>query len=468
MALLVGGVAAVAACNLPKPKSNKAFEDAAQRWKASQAVGEGIQKEVEPAEGTRKPGASSALHAGEPIWIQSGKSRVYSLPYSVTRVSIGNPDLAGVVVLNSRSILVNAKDVPRVDEAAGNQGTSTRVGVLSSRTLTPPPHMAETSIILWDSANHTDSHTVTVADFEGEQVLIEVTIAELNRTAMEERGIDFTSIGPKFRNGLWLGGGGPASPSTTTFTPNLPAGAQMPGLTGALPFPLTITPDRPTYAFQLPNQEITAFITMLQTDGLATVLAQPKIMALSGQNAVFQVGGEIPIRIISGFTADVEFKPFGTLVNFRPHVSEEGDIVLTVTPEVSQPDFNSPVEGIPTFVTRRASTSARLRGGETLVLGGLLQRLRIESERGVPYLKDIPGLGYIFRQTSYTDTVTELMVVATPHIVQPLAPGSDVGLPTDRGPMVHEETKTKPEANDRTRPRIPTPGVDRPNSRTKQ
>ena len=130
---------------------------------------------------------------------------------------------------------------------------------------------------------------------------------------------------------------------------------------------------RRNYVFQIPQSDITAFIKLLQTEGLASILAQPKILAMSGQPAVFQVGGEIPIRIVSGFAADVQFKPFGTLVNFIPRVSDEGDIILTVTPEVSQPDFANEVEGVPSFITRRASTSARLRNGETLVVGGLMQ-----------------------------------------------------------------------------------------------
>jgi pilus assembly protein CpaC len=178
-------------------------------------------------------------------------------------------------------------------------------------------------------------------------------------------------------------------------------------------------------------------------------------MAMSGQNAVFQVGGEIPIRIATGFATDVEFKPFGTIVNFVPRVSEEGDIMLTVTPEVSQPDFDSTVEGIPSFRTRRASTSARLKDGETLVIGGLLQANRRETVRGVPYLKDIPGLRYIFATTFYTDEVIELMVVVTPFIVQPLPEGTQLALPTDRGPLTYEDVRTEEEDAEAARPRIP-------------
>jgi pilus assembly protein CpaC len=176
---------------------------------------------------------------------------------------------------------------------------------------------------------------------------------------------------------------------------------------------------------------------------------------MSGQNAVFQVGGEIPIRIVSGFAADVQFKPFGTLVNFVPRLTDEGDIILTVTPEVSRPDFTNQVEGVPSFVTRRASTSAKLRNGETLVIGGLMQNDRTESVRGIPYLMNIPGLGYVFRDTQYSDSMTELMIIVTPHLVAPLPPGTQLATPADRGPFTFDEVKTQWSPAEVTRPRVP-------------
>jgi pilus assembly protein CpaC len=142
-------------------------------------------------------------------------------------------------------------------------------------------------------------------------------------------------------------------------------------------------------------------------------------------------------------------------VNFIPSISDEGDILLTVTPEVSEPDFTSLVEGIPSFRTRRASTSAQLRNGETLIIGGLLQNIRREQVRGVPYLQDIPVAGYVFRNTSYFNELTELVVVVTPRVVQPMAPGEELTLPTDREPMTNEEIRTKPDPAEATRPRVP-------------
>jgi len=329
--------------------------------------------------------------------------------------------------------------------------------MVSARTFTPPPNIAETTVILWDSGNRTDSHTVFVSEFLAEQVLLEVTVAELDRVKMEERGVDFQSLGEAVRGGYWLGGG----PQTQglQIIPGL-VSATGEGNVGTLPFPLAVGGEKPTFAIQNRDADITALVTMLQTEGLATVLAQPKILALSGQNAVFQVGGEIPIRIVTSFSAEVEFKAFGTLVNFLPRISEDGDIILTVTPEVSQPDFSRSVEGIPTFAVRRASTTARMREGESLVIGGLVQHSRTEQERGIPYLKDLPYAGALFRETSYRDEVNELMVVVRPHIVKSIAPGTDLDLPSDRGPLDRDDVKTRHEDATVTRPRLPTPAYN--------
>lgn len=444
---LVVSAAVLWGCVARKPGPSKDFPEKLAAFRKGTAVQDGTEKQlVPPAEKLPTGGAPVALQPGEPIWLQTGKSRVVRLPQRVTRVSIGDPELAGIVVLGPQTVMINAKRLPQgTGREGGSQDAMNRPGFIATRTLTPEPRMAETTVAFW-GADRADPqvHTLSVADFIGEQVMLEVTVAELNRTTMEEHGIDFRQIATDFVSAYFMGGGaGPVQ--GVTFPPIAPVPE----------FPLSMTSDSPTFAFRLPQDDITAFLKLLQTEGLATILAQPKLVAMSGQNAVFQVGGEIPIRIATGFVADVVFKPFGTLVNFVPRVSEEGDIILTVTPEVSQPDFNSPVDNLPTFRTRRASTSTRLRNGETLVIGGLLQNSRREQVRGVPYLKDIPVVGYVFRDTRYNDEVTELMVVVTPRLVRPMTPGTTVPLPTDRGGLTNEEIRTKAEDAGAARPRLP-------------
>jgi pilus assembly protein CpaC len=392
---------------------------------------------------------SNELASGEPIWIQSGKSRVVTLAQAVKRVSIGNPDLAGVVVLGPRTIMINAKEIPRgmMMQQAPGRISGGQTSIITGRPLTPEPRVAETTFTVWfGGSEQPNVHTVFVADFINRQVLLEVTVAEINRTAVENHGIDFRVAQDSFLASYFMGGGvGPAPLQNLT----VPSQGMQPLL------PLGTTQDAPTFGFVLPKDDVAALIRALQQDGFAKVLAQPKLIAMSGQSAVFQVGGEIPIRIATGFSTDVEFKPFGTIVTFVPRVSDEGDIMLTVTPEVSQADFNSLVEGIPSFRTRRASTSLRLRDGQTMIMGGLMQTAVRENISGIPYLKDIPVVGYVFRETSYTDETTELMVVVTPHIVEPLGPGTEVQLPTDRAPLTNLEIRTRPVPAEASRPRLP-------------
>lgn len=436
-------VGLLGSCSAHKAKPSQEFQEALARIKENpgRAVDESVEKQLMPPEADaakRTERASTILRPGEPIWLQSGKSHVIELKNPVRRVSIGDPELAAIVVLGPRTIMINAKPLPPSQETGGAR-VSTTLGGYLGKTLTPEPRTAETSLVIWQENEGYDVHTLVIADFLDQQVMLEVLVAQVDRTAMEEHGIDVRAVQNDFIAAMFLGGGGGAISSV----PGQPI------------FPLTLTPSKPTFGFIFPHEDVTALIQALQTEGLAIVLAQPKITAMSGQNAVFQVGGEIPIRIATGFAANVEFKPFGVLVNFLPRVSENGDIQLTVTPEVSQPDFTQQVEGIPTFLVRRASTSTRLRNGETLVIGGLLQKQTLEEVRGIPYLMSIPYLGYIFRQTTYVSKVTELLVVVTPRLIQAIPPGQQVTSPTERGPLTEGEIRTKPEPEESSRPRIP-------------
>jgi Flp pilus assembly secretin CpaC len=430
------------------PPPEEGAEKRLAEWSAGHAVEDGVQRQIAGpgAEARARGEATDTTPApGEPLWIQSGKSRILHFSRPVQRVSIGDPEVAGVVVLGPRTIMVNGKALPKAPGGEGAGGSEMRIATISNRPFTTEPRLAETTLAVWEAgAGAPVIHPITVGDSTNQQVMLEVTVAEINRTAMEEHGIDFRKIGDRFVTSYFLGGG--AAPLLGTTVP--------PQINQPL-LPLGLDSVAPQYVFQIPQTDITTFIKLLQTEGLASILAQPKILAMSGQPAVFQVGGEIPIRIISGFAADVQFKPFGTLVNFVPRVSDDGDIILTVTPEVSQPDFANDVEGVPSFITRRASTSARLRNGETLVIGGLMQTQRVENVRGVPYFMNIPFLGYIFRDTRYDSRITEMMVLVTPHLVGPLPPGTELALPTDRGPFKYDEVKTQYDPAEVTRPRVP-------------
>jgi len=436
--------ASAAACGTQQPQLSPGFRaklDEFQR-EAGQALHESMERQTNPDAnvGNAHHSRVQDLLPGETIWLQSGKSQVIRLASPARRVALGNPDLAGLVVVGPTTIVLNGKALP--EEQADRSGIQVnRSGTILGRTLTEQPRFLETTLIVWRD-DEMDIHPLIVGDFVPSQVMLEVTVAEVNRTALEQHGIDFRVVREDLLAAGFMGAG---VPPAFSFPPAQASDPLLPLFTGA---------GGPTYALIFPDENVAAFIRALQTEGLASVLAQPKLTAMSGQNAVFQVGGEIPIRVSSGFVAEVEFKPFGTLVNFVPRITDDGDIFLTVTPEVSEADFAQTVEGIPTFRTRRASTTTRLRDGETLVIGGLLQTKIQEEVAGVPYLKDLPYIGYPFRTTRYKQEVTELMVVVKPTIVGGIAPGIEIPLPTRRGPLTRDEVKTRYDEAEITRPRL--------------
>lgn len=446
-ALLAGSAMLLAACQSTKKplELSEGFKHTLEEMeqRSGEMMRENLAKQlVPPGETPERRATMHMLLPGEPIWIQSGKSRALQLPNRIVRVSLADPDIAGILVLGPQSIMINAHPLPK-EEKQRHAMTVGRTGTVLGETLTPEPRLSETTLVIWTADNQPETHTLIVADFIDQQILLEVTVAEIDRTAMEQHGLDFRIIRDNLIAAGFMAGG-------------VPVPFQIPPEQGQTLLPLGGgIGGTPTYVFSFPDQDVTLFVKALETEGLATILAQPKILAMSGQIAVFQVGGEIPIRVSSGFTADIEFKPFGTLVNFIPRVTEDGDILLTVTPEVSEPDFSLTVEGIPSFRTRRASTSAKLRAGQTLILGGLLQKVRTEQVSGFPYLKDVPFLGYAFRSTTYQTDIRELLVTVKPTMVRPIDVGQEVTIPAQRGPLTRGEARTKPDPAEATRPRIP-------------
>jgi pilus assembly protein CpaC len=175
---------------------------------------------------------------------------------------------------------------------------------------------------------------------------------------------------------------------------------------------------------------------LLETEGLSKILAQPTVVARSGETADFLVGGEIPIPIAQGGSfgsITVEYKSFGISVQFTPTVLSNDQIHLKIAPEVSEPDFTlgSVIAGflVPAFRTRRASTGVDLRDGESFAIAGLLSEDIVESVEKFPVLGDVPVLGALFRSSQFQREETELVLVVTPRLVEPLS--SEPRLPTD-------------------------------------
>jgi len=183
------------------------------------------------------------------------------------------------------------------------------------------------------------------------------------------------------------------------------------------------------------NFTIDGFIDLLERDGLVNVLAEPNLTARSGTTANFLAGGEIPIPVQGEDGAvSITYREFGVGLDFTPNVISRDRIQLDVAPEVSSISSIGAVQqnnfDIPSFSTRRASTSVELANGESLVIAGLLQNTLDESISQLPWIGDIPILGALFRSTSYQEDETELMIGVTPYVVRS-APETEIALPTD-------------------------------------
>jgi pilus assembly protein CpaC len=250
-----------------------------------------------------------------------------------------------------------------------------------------------------------------------QQVLLQVRVAELNRTGMREIGADtFFEFGPGNILGTRIGG----------------ANVDLTGL----------TPGSTTTGFGIfPNARVEIILRALREASLIRVLAEPNLVALSGHEASFLAGGEFPVPVPQGTTGfsnvTVRFKEFGVQLNFVPYILDDDSIRLEVRPEVSTIDESlgttlvvggDPVPGIN---TRRVHTTVELREGESLALAGLLQVALDADTKRIPGLGDLPYIGPLFSNTTHKRVEKELLVLVTPYLVSPLSPHEVGPMPGD-------------------------------------
>ena len=190
------------------------------------------------------------------------------------------------------------------------------------------------------------------------------------------------------------------------------------------------------FGFNAGGLEVGILLEALEAKGMVRSLAEPNLIALSGQEAKFLAGGEYPVPVAQdGGTISVEFKPFGVELNFIPRVIDGDLINLEMETAVSSIDpdngFNLESIRIDAFRRREASTTVELRDGESFAIAGLLQDDFRDLNGQVPWLGDIPILGALFRSAEYSREQSELVIIVTPHLVTPTR-GEALALPTDR------------------------------------
>jgi len=236
-------------------------------------------------------------------------------------------------------------------------------------------------------------------------VSMDVKITEFNTNKMSSLGIDWSDV----IAGQFAG-------FAQNFIGNESfGGSTQAGLTPAITGNIATNVSSPLGTFGLAT-EITSIINLLVTSGDAIILAQPKLSSRSGGHADFVAGGEVPVVTSGGLgTTNVEYKPFGILLNISPVVDDENNIYATVSTEVSAVD-QSIAQDPPGFITRKTSTEVNMQDGETLVMSGLISRDINEAVNKFPLLGDIPILGALFRSTDWQNRLTELVIFVTPTV----------------------------------------------------
>ena len=252
-----------------------------------------------------------------------------------------------------------------------------------------------------------------------DQVYLKVTIAEIQRNAAKQLGIDIDAI---------INSTGTLAIRAITENPFSVAGA-----------PISATGVGVNYVNG--DNDVLAVLRAMERDGVLRTLAEPTLTAVSGEQASFLAGGEFPVPVGADDGAvTIEFKPFGVGLTFTPVVLSEGRISLRVKTEVSEvttegafslaPENTNASVSIPGLSVRRAETTVELPSGGTLAIAGLLQESTKQAINGLPGAKDIPVLGTLFRSRDFQNEETELVVIVTPYTVNP-APRDQFALPTD-------------------------------------
>jgi pilus assembly protein CpaC len=419
---------------------------------AAPAAARGMQPRVYSS-GTYRPTNQVLLNLGE--------GQMVNLPRAVSSVWTSNAKVADVYVNNSRQINVFGKEMGEATVIATaadgsvvygakvrvNQNISSindivhqaipdsdirvqtvgQVAVING-TVASPEDAAQAEMLVKAALN--PGVDVTKADAALNivpvsrlkvatplQVTLKVKIAEVSRDVLKQIGVNLLSRDGTGGFQFGIGQGNPG-----TF------GSPANGSTAAIPKGFNIASVGTTLgaAGKLFGLDLLGSLDLAQTDGLATILAEPNLTALSGETASFLAGGEFPIPVSQSLGAvTIEYKQYGVGLAFTPIVLADGRISMRVRPEVSELSDAGSVTlnnfKVPALTTRRAETTVELGSGQSMMIAGLLRNTNSNSITKAPFLGDLPILGMLFRSTKFQRQETELVVIVTPYLVRPVS-----------------------------------------------
>ncbi len=407
-------------------------------------------QETEPAAAER----SAVQHVEQQLLrLAVGNSALVSAGGPLERVSIGNPEVADVTNVSASEVLVIgqapgtttlllwtragtrtlysvrvAADAPMLEEEIRslfpNEDIQVRAvgnmiylsGTVADARVADRAVAMAASVAVGDSIHIINDISVPRPN----QVMLQVRFAEVSRNALDRLGTSLLVYdGDNIATAI-----GPGDVARTSDDDD--AIAEV--FSDAVNF----------FLFHRPSQ-VAGFFRALQEQGLFRSLAEPNLLVMSGDSASFLAGGEFPIPVLQtagqAGAVTIQFKEFGVRLNFRPVVTASGSIRLQVTPEVSALDFANglTISGfqIPALTARRASTTVDLNDGQTFAIAGLVDNSLTSNVSKVPLLGDIPILGKLFSSETFRQNRTELLVLVTPRLVEPVddAPAVPTGEP---------------------------------------
>lgn len=380
-------------------------------------------------------GPAAAVDPGKVLVVEKGTHKLHRETSEVTRVAVGSPDIADVNVINRREVLITGKTLGVTSLMVWTKASSAakeyriRVGAVHDplRPQQADPELARAAVdegrglsgqlpnlvahrrasqAAQPPSDNAISDTSSVA--LDTQVMTRIKVAEVSRSTAQQYG-------------LGLGYARTGNSSSVAFA----SPARSASLIDSA-FNLVFGRDLGD------NSRIDAVLDLLETRGLARVLAEPSLVATSGQTATFLAGGEFPVPVSqSGTTTggiSVQYKEFGVRLSLSPTVLSRDRISLKIAPEVSDLDFSAGIQiggvAVPALKVRRTDTTIELGDGETFLISGLVRSDLIDSVDKFPGLGDIPIIGALFKSSQLDREDRELVMVVTPHLVRPLAKGA--------------------------------------------
>jgi pilus assembly protein CpaC len=413
-----------------------------------------------PAAAQPKAYTSGAYRPTTQVLLSVGEGQMLNLPRSVASVWTSNPKVADVYVNSPRQINLFGKDAGEATIIA----TAADGSVVYGANVRVNQNISAINQILHQAMPDSDVHVQTIGQVavingmvaspddaaQAEmlvkaalnpgvdvskpdtaltivpvnrlkvatplQVTLKVRIAEINRSILKQWGINLLASDPTsgFRFGLAQGGG--INLPDVGCTKDCPAPAVIRNAIGT-----TLSGSGRLFGLN-----ILSSLDIAAQDGVATILAEPNLTALSGETASFLAGGEFPIPVSQSLGAvTIEYKQYGVGLAFTPIVLSDGRISMRVRPEVSQLSDAGSVKlngfTVPALTTRRAETTVELGSGQSFMIAGLLQSTGNNSVNKAPFLGDLPILGTLFRSTHFQRQETELVVIVTPYLVRPVS-----------------------------------------------